>query len=141
MFILNNLKCYKSVTFSSTNHRENLIAPEQHTNFFSSVRESTLLCLGVCFFEFLTPSTFGGCNFFNSNSFLMIFSAPDVSTGRVQVLFKHQKQWSLPLNLACPECLNVRSPAILCYTKSKYSQTEKNKKKSYQNHVTESNNN
>jgi hypothetical protein len=36
----------------------------------------------------------------------MIFSAPDVSIGGVQVLFRHQKQWSLPSRLARLEHLS-----------------------------------
>jgi hypothetical protein len=58
---------------------------------------------GFGFFEFLTPSTLGGCNFLNFNSFLTIFSAQDASAGGVQVLFGHQKQQSLPSDLACLE--------------------------------------
>jgi hypothetical protein len=41
--------------------------------------------------KFLTPSILGGHNFLNSIPFLMIFSAPNVSIGGVQVLFGHQK--------------------------------------------------
>jgi len=49
---------------------------------------------------------FGGCNFLNSNLFLTSFSVSDVPTGRVQVLFRHQKQRNLPLDPACPEHLS-----------------------------------
>jgi hypothetical protein len=38
---------------------------------------------------------------------LTIFSASDVPLEGVQVLFTHQKQWSLLLDLACFEHLNV----------------------------------
>jgi hypothetical protein len=38
----------------------------------------TYLVLGGYFFEFLTPSILGGYNFFNSITFLMIFSVQDV---------------------------------------------------------------
>ncbi len=54
------------------------------------------------FFEFLTPFTLGGINFFNSNTFLMIFRAPNAPIGGVQVLFGHGKQWSLPLASGLP---------------------------------------
>jgi hypothetical protein len=56
----------------------------------------------VFFFDFLTPSTLGGHNFLNSIMFLMIFSAPDVSIGRIQDLFGKQKQWSPPLGFGLP---------------------------------------
>jgi hypothetical protein len=56
---------------------------------------------------------FGGCNILNSNLFLTSFSASDAPTGRVQVLFGHQKQQNLPLNQACPEHLSDCSWAVL----------------------------
>jgi hypothetical protein len=59
------------------------------------------------FFEFLTPSTLGGGNFFNSFPFLTIFSALDVPIRGVQVLFGHHKHEALPLDPAYLECLNV----------------------------------
>jgi len=37
----------------------------------------------------------------------MIFSVVNMPIGGVQVLFRHQKQWSPPLDLACFEHLNV----------------------------------
>jgi hypothetical protein len=60
------------------------------------------------FFEFFTPSTLKGHNFLNF-LFLMIFSVPNVLIKRVQVLFKHQKQWTPPprLDPTCLERLNV----------------------------------
>jgi hypothetical protein len=65
------------------------------------------------FFEFLTPLYFGGCNFLNSNPFLIILSAPNVQIKEVQVLSTHKKQWSPPLGSGLPECLNICSPIIL----------------------------
>ncbi len=47
--------------------------------------------LVVCFFEFLTPSTLEGRNFFNSISFFTIFSVTNAPLGEVQVLFGHNK--------------------------------------------------
>jgi hypothetical protein len=38
----------------------------------------------------------------------MIFSALDVLIRGVQVLFTHQKNWALPLDLACFECLTIK---------------------------------
>jgi hypothetical protein len=46
----------------------------------------------VCYFERLIAFTLEGNNFFNSISFLMIFSVPYAAIGGVQVLFGHQKQ-------------------------------------------------
>jgi hypothetical protein len=43
----------------------------------------------VWFFEFLTPSTWGGRSSLNFNSFLMILNVLDVSRGEVEVLFGH----------------------------------------------------
>jgi hypothetical protein len=40
------------------------------------------------FFEFLTPSTWGGHNFLISNMFLTKFTMLDVSREGVQVLFR-----------------------------------------------------
>jgi hypothetical protein len=40
----------------------------------------------VCFFEFLTPFTFGGYNFIVFDSFLKIIDVLDVSRGEVQIL-------------------------------------------------------
>jgi hypothetical protein len=56
----------------------------------------------ICFFELLTPSILRGNNFFNSNSFLMIFSELGAPIGRVQGFFGHQKQWNLPLGFGLP---------------------------------------
>ncbi len=65
-------------------------------------QEWALCCSMVCLFEFLTPSTLGGINFFNPNPFLTIFSVPNAPIGRVQVLFGHQKQQSPPLASGLP---------------------------------------
>jgi hypothetical protein len=68
--------------------------------------------LVVCFFEFLTPSTLRGNKFLNFIPFLTIFWTPNVSIRRVQVLFRHQKQWSLPLGFNLPwtlKCYNYNS--------------------------------
>jgi hypothetical protein len=61
----------------------------------------------VCFFEFLTPYTWKGRNFFNSIIFLMIFSALNAPIGKVQVLFRHQNNGAVPLDLAYLEHLSV----------------------------------
>jgi hypothetical protein len=37
----------------------------------------------------------------------MIFYAPNAPIEGVQILVKHQKNWSLPLDLAYFKCLNV----------------------------------
>jgi hypothetical protein len=80
---------------------------KQHTRNFFGVWELACVVLGGLFFELLTPSTLGGYNFLNSIPFSTIFNALDAPIGRIQVLFGHQKKWSLPLNLAYLEHLNV----------------------------------
>jgi len=65
------------------------------------------------FFEFLTPSTLGGCNFLNSNPFFTIFSVPDVQIGEFKFYLDSRNNGALPLEPACPEHLRVCSPAIL----------------------------
>jgi hypothetical protein len=62
----------------------------------------------------LTPFTLRGCNFLNSNMFLMIFSASNVSIRGFQVLFGHLKVlFAFLLDLACPERLSGRSCAVV----------------------------
>jgi hypothetical protein len=51
LFNLNNLKCYRSATLSSTNHLGTLIATEQHTRNFLGVWKPTLSQLVVWVFE------------------------------------------------------------------------------------------
>ncbi len=115
MFILNDLKCYRSATFSSTNHFGTLIATEQHTRiFFGWLNFYFEVFDGFVFERFLTLSTLGGHNFLNSNPFLMIFSALLVPIGEVQVLFGHQKQWSFPLGSYLPSAL--KWSLMRCYT-------------------------
>ncbi len=58
----------------------------------------------VCFWP---PLLFQGYNFFNFNSFLTIFNALNALIGGVQVLFKHQNNGALPLDLAYFEHLSV----------------------------------
>jgi len=56
LFILNDLKCYRSTTWSSTNHLGTLIAIESNIQGMSWVFGNRLLwCLVDCLFEFLTP--------------------------------------------------------------------------------------
>ncbi len=77
------------------------------------VWEPAFVTLVVYFFEFLTPSTLRGHNFFNSISFLTFFSALNMPIGGLQVLFRHQKQWIVPLGsglfwtLKCYSCNSI----------------------------------
>jgi hypothetical protein len=66
------------------------------------VWELAFVTFGGLVFLVLDPFTLGCCNFFNSISFLTIFSAQDVPIGGIQVLFKHQKQWNPPLGSSLP---------------------------------------
>jgi hypothetical protein len=120
LFTLNDLNCYKSSTWSFTNHFETLIITKQHTKNFLSVWEPAFVTFnGLFFFEFLTPLLWEVITF----SFLTIFSALDVPKRGVQVLFGHHKQWALPLDPTSLECLNVRSPTDLPYIPKLFSST------------------
>jgi hypothetical protein len=97
LFILNDLKCYKSTTWSSTNHLWTLIAREKHTrNFFECFEIN--LC-SVRWFVLLSswPPLLWGLNFVISNLFSTNVSVSDAQREGIQVLFGHQKQHSLPL--------------------------------------------
>jgi hypothetical protein len=50
LFILNDLKCYRRVTSSSTSHVGTLIATKQHTWNFLGVQEPAFLANGDLFF-------------------------------------------------------------------------------------------
>jgi len=93
----NNLKCYRSTTWSSTNHIGTLIAIEQRTRIFLSVQEPAFVVFNGLSFWVLDPFCFEGGNFLISNLFLMIVSVSDAPRGGDQVLFGHQKQHSPPL--------------------------------------------
>jgi hypothetical protein len=67
------------------------------------------------FFEFLSRSTLGACNFLNFNPCFMIFSVSNALVRRVQVLFGHQKQQSPPLGSGLLEHFNACSSAVLPY--------------------------
>ncbi len=69
--------------------------------------------LWFVFFEFLTPYTLGGCNFLISNPSLMNFSASSASKKVFKFCWDTKNNKAFPLDLACPERLNVRSFAIL----------------------------
>jgi hypothetical protein len=60
------------------------------------VWEVAFVTFGGFFFEFLTLLFLKGYNFLILIPFLIILSALDSPIGGVQILFKHQKQWSLP---------------------------------------------
>jgi hypothetical protein len=49
--------------------------------------EISLVVFDEFFLEFLTLSTLGAHNFFNSIQFLTIFSVPNAPIGGVQILF------------------------------------------------------
>jgi len=110
----NNLKWYKSTTWSSTNHVWTLKATEQYTlNFFRCL--GTDLC-SVLWFVFWVFDTlyFGGHNFLISNSFSMIVNVSDVLRGEVQMLFEHQKQQSTPFGSGLPRVL--KCSVTSCHT-------------------------
>ncbi len=97
-FILNNLQCYRSIAFNSTNCFLTLITTKQHIRNFLGDWESALqLSMVFCFFflggEFLTLSTLVGHNFFNFKSFLKDFQCITCVNKRGSnfVLFRDQK--------------------------------------------------
>jgi hypothetical protein len=47
------------------------------------------------FFVKATPSHFGGCNFFTSNPFLLMFSGTNALGKEFHSLFAHHKQWAV----------------------------------------------
>ncbi len=112
LFISNDLNCQKNTTWIFANHLWTLITRATYKEFFGCSRTS--LCRVWWFvFEFLTLFTLGGHNFLNSIMFFMISSVQDVPIEGIQVLFKHQKNRALPLDLAYPKCFNVWSSASL----------------------------
>jgi hypothetical protein len=95
-----SLNCYRSTTWSFTNHLGTLIAT--HKRNFCAVLELAFVMFHYYFFQFMTLFTLRGHNFLNFISFLTIFNAPDASIGEAQLLFAHQKQQSLPLLSGLP---------------------------------------
>ncbi len=62
----------------------------------------------------MTPSTLKGHDCFISIPFLTIFNAPNAPIRRVQVLFRHQKQWSPPLRSSLSWTLKCYSCKSIC---------------------------
>ncbi len=89
VFFKNDLKCYRSTTFTCTNHLWTLIAIELlHTRNFWCSRTNFAVFCGLSFWV-LDPSIFRGqCNFLISN--------PNASRGGgVKVLFGSGLPWML----------------------------------------------
>jgi hypothetical protein len=99
----NDLKCYKSTTWSSSNHLGTLMTTEQHTkNFFECSR------MGLC----------------NVQWFVFLNSRPPVLWGAISfsilfqfwqflVLFGHQKQWSASFGFSLPWALNCSAAGLV----------------------------
>jgi len=90
LFILNDLKCYRNTTLSSTNHFCILITTKYHKRNFLGVWEPAFVTFGGFFLEFLTPFTLRGHNFLNYILFLRIFNALDTLIGGFQILFRQK---------------------------------------------------
>jgi len=94
-----------------------LIATEQYTRNFLDDWELAIVMFHDLFFSFWLPLLWGVITFSNLLSFLTIFSAWNTLIGMVQVCLNTKNNGTLPLDLACPERLNVWSPVYLPYLK------------------------
>jgi hypothetical protein len=103
-----HLKFYKS----SWNFNSKI----QHTRHFLGVWELAFVVFDGFFFDFLTPSTLGGCNFLNSIMFLTIFSAPHVPISRFKFFLDTRNNGAFPLDPAYPKLLSVLSLTNLPYS-------------------------
>jgi hypothetical protein len=105
-----------SATWSSKSHVWTQITAEQHTSNCLGVQELVFVVFdGLFFFEFLTPFTLRGCNFFISNLFLTIIFVSDVPRAGVQVCLDNKNNRALPLDPGCPEHLSVQRLTNLPY--------------------------
>jgi hypothetical protein len=98
LFILNDLKCYRSTTETFTNHLHTLITPAKHTrNFFECLGFGFVTFSGLFFWSSWPPQLWAAVTFSILIFLGTIDSAPDVPIRRrVQVLFGRQKQQSPP---------------------------------------------
>jgi hypothetical protein len=102
LFILNNLKFFRTATLSFTKHLWTLTAIEKHTRNFLGVWEVALQGLVICSLSSRAPFTLGAVDF----SILIHnwwFLVSDECTGGVQVLFGHQNQQNPPLGSDLPK--------------------------------------
>ncbi len=116
LLILNNLKCWKSTTWNSKNHLWTLIATDQHKRKFWNVWDPTFVVFSVLFFLSSWPLfTVRGIIF----TFLLHFQRLLMCWMCQEEGFKFcldtRNNGALPLDLACPENLNVWSPVDLLY--------------------------
>jgi len=110
LFILNDLKCYKSSTWSFTNHFGTSIITKQHTRNFLSVWELAFVAFNGLFFWVFDLLCFGRWYLFKFFSFVTIFKQ-NLNSSYLDTINKG----ALPLDPACLECLNVRSTIGLPY--------------------------
>ncbi len=124
LFIYDNLKCYLSATWSSKSHVWTQITAEQHTSNCLGVQELVFVVFdGLFFFEFVTPFTLRGYNFFISNLFLTIIFVSDVPRAGVQVCLDNKNNRALPLYPGCPERFkcSATNQSTLCIVEAKES--------------------
>ncbi len=103
MYYRSELKFYES-TLNSNSNRQGI---------FWAIGNPSCSVWWFVFFEFLTPSTLGGCNFLKSIPFWTMFSLPDAPIRGVQILFGHKNNRALSFDPACTEHLSVWSLASL----------------------------
>jgi hypothetical protein len=97
LFILNNLKCYKNIPWSFTNHFSTNNNGATYKEFFECLGTGLCNVWSFFFWSFWPLLLWRVVRFLNSISFLTIFNVPNVSIGRVQALLRHRRQQSSPL--------------------------------------------
>jgi hypothetical protein len=119
-FLKADLKCYKSITWSFTNHLWTLVITKQHKRNFLGVWESTFCNVQWFFFWVLDPFYFEGLLTF---SFLIclwwllrrLLVCHMCQEEGFKFCLDTRNKGAFSLDLACPECLSVWSLAGLPY--------------------------
>jgi hypothetical protein len=108
-YFLNNLKCYRSTTWSSTNHLVILISTEQHTSKFLGVYELTFVCSMICFFEFWPPLIWGAVTFSFVICFQWLLLCQMCQEEEFTFCLDTKNKRAFPLDSTCPEQLIIQS--------------------------------
>ncbi len=106
-FILNNLKCYRSTTWSFTNHLGSLLVTESFGCF-----EPAFVVFSGFFFEFLTPFILGVITFSLLIRFRQLLVCQMCQEEGFKFCLDTRSNGALPFDPACPECLSVRPQPV-----------------------------